>query len=240
MTYPFCTLLILDGWGDAPAGRYNAIKLARTANLDYLYAHSYNTLLEASGESVGLSAGVMGNSEVGHMNIGAGRVVIQPVLRIQQEIANGKFFENIPFLEAIQHAKTHNSSLHLIGLVSDGLVHSSLEHLIALIKLCADQGFSDKVYIHAITDGRDSDINASQNFIARIEDACKLYHTGRIATILGDTMLWIEMVGGIGLRLPMKHSPTALQIFPLWKVPMKAFKNPMKWISLMNLCFLLR
>jgi len=147
-------LMILDGWGYREAEEGNAILAARTPNLDRLLEEYPWCFLESSGEAVGLPEGQMGNSEVGHLNIGAGRVVYQDLTRINLSIRTGDFFKNPVLLNAISNAKANNSSLHLMGLVSYGGVHSYMTHLYALIKLAKEEGLK-KVYIHVFLDGRD-------------------------------------------------------------------------------------
>ena len=142
------TLLILDGFGARDEDKGNAIKLQGTPNLDKLNEFPH-TLIEASGNAVGLTDGQMGNSEVGHLNIGAGRVVYQDMLRIDNAIKDKSFFENKAFLGAIEHAIHNGSKLHLMGLVSDGGVHSHIEHLKALVNLANEKGL-EEVYIHFI------------------------------------------------------------------------------------------
>lgn len=182
--FPFCTLLILDGWGIRDDIKYNAIKQAKTPNIDYLYKHSFNTTLKASGTDVGLPNGIIGNSEVGHLNIGAGKIVKQTVLRIDEDIDNGEFFKNPILLKAIHTAIYNKKSLHLMGLISDGLVHSSLKHLFAILKTISSTELKD-VYIHAITDGRDTPIDSSYRFISDIENNIKKYGVGKISTVGG-------------------------------------------------------
>src|SRR5579864_6276825 len=138
--YKKVALVILDGFGVAPAARGNAISLAKTDTLNYMVSNFPDLTLQASGPLVGLPWGEMGNSEVGHLNIGAGRIVGQDLPRITSSIQNGEFFKNPVFLEAIEHAKKNNSALHLMGMVSPGGVHSFDEHLYALLALAADQG----------------------------------------------------------------------------------------------------
>ncbi len=184
-TFPFGVLLILDGWGEASYSEYNAVKLAHTPHMDYLYNHGYSTFLGASGEDVGLPNGTIGNSEVGHLNIGGGRVVMQEVLKINSEITNGKFFHNPVLRDGIQHAIDTNKSIHIIGLLSDASVHSSNEHAYAILKLCADMGVHDRVYIHAITDGRDTPVDSSYRYITELQVKMQLYHVGEIASVMG-------------------------------------------------------
>lgn len=147
-------LMILDGWGYREEKEGNAILAASTPHLDRLQKERPSCFLETSGEAVGLPQGQMGNSEVGHLNIGAGRVVYQDLTKINVSIRNGDFFENPVLLDAISNVKLNNSSLHLMGLVSYGGVHSHMTHLYALIKLAQEKGLK-KVYIHVFLDGRD-------------------------------------------------------------------------------------
>lgn len=177
-------LMILDGFGlykDYPG---NAISLAKTENLDKLYETCPHTEIYASEKWVGLPMGQIGNSEVGHLNIGAGRVVFQDLTRIGNEIDNGNFYHNQMFLKAVENAKKNNSSLHLMGLVSKGGVHSHFKHLLALIDLAKKEGLK-KVYIHAITDGRDVSPDASLEDVKELEDYLKKVGVGKIADISG-------------------------------------------------------
>lgn len=177
------TLIILDGFGESKYKKGNAIKLAGTPFLDKLKSHYPNILLKASGNAVGLPWGQMGNSESGHLTMGAGRVVFQPLEIINNEIKSGKFFENKEINRAIQYAKDGGGALHLIGLVSDGGVHSHIDHLKALIDLAEEYGL-EKVYIHCITDGRDSPKNSGAGFIKNIETFCR-GKTAKITSICG-------------------------------------------------------
>ena len=147
-------LCIMDGFGFNPEVNGNAIKAADTPRLDNIFASCPTTEIGASGMDVGLPDGQMGNSEVGHTNIGAGRVVYQELTRITKSIADGDFFTNEAFLNAVANCKKNNSALHLMGLLSDGGVHSHIEHLYALVELAKRNGL-DRVYIHALLDGRD-------------------------------------------------------------------------------------
>ncbi len=177
-------LIILDGWGYREAKEGNAILAARTPNLDYLMEKYPWCFLEASGEAVGLPEGQMGNSEVGHLNIGAGRIVYQDLTRINLSIRNGDFFENPAFLNAISNAKINGSSLHLIGLVSYGGVHSYMTHIYSLIKLAHENGLK-KVYIHAFLDGRDVPPKAALKDIKELDAFCKENRSAKIATVSG-------------------------------------------------------
>ena len=177
-------LMILDGWGLREESSYNAVKLAQTPYLDDLFKTWPHTQLKCSGTAVGLPPGVMGNSEVGHMNIGAGRVVYQDLMRINQAIKDGDFFQNPAFCNLTDAVKAHQGTLHLMGLVSDGAVHSHIDHLIALLKLAKKQGLAD-VSVHAILDGRDTAPDSGIGFIKQLQTAISEIGIGRIATICG-------------------------------------------------------
>ncbi len=179
------TLLVLDGWGVAATSPGNAIAQANTPNMNRLMAEYPSVTLHASGEQVGLPWNEMGNSEVGHLNIGAGRVLYQNLPRIDRDIASGDFFKNTAIVEALQTAKQRNSKVHLLGLTSDGGIHSSIKHLYALLELCKQQGLTDSVFIHAILDGRDTAKNAALQTIAELETQCLNLGIGRIATVMG-------------------------------------------------------
>ena len=167
-------LIVRDGWGENPNpdhDPFNAVRLARTAVDDALRRDRPWTLIRTSGEDVGLPAGVMGNSEVGHQNIGAGRIVDQEVMRITRAIRSGSFFENPALKGAFEHAQRNGSNLHIMGLVSDGRVHSDIDHLFALIDMAKREGFpGDQVFIHAFMDGRDTGPKTGLGFIERLED----------------------------------------------------------------------
>jgi len=183
---PPLLLVVLDGFGDAPAGPGNAISLAAPAYWNDLREHWPSTSLEASGEDVGLPCGLMGNSEVGHLNIGAGRVVYQEITRIDREIREGRFQRNPALLSAIEHARRSNGALHLFGLVSDGGVHSSDQHLRALLAMCKEQGLvGERVVLHAFLDGRDTAPRSAQGFVEQVENSMRELGTGRIGTVIG-------------------------------------------------------
>ena len=165
---PVC-LIIMDGFGLAEAGPGNAISLAKTPVLDALFQEDDHVRLEASGEAVGLPAGQMGNSEVGHLNIGAGRVVYQELTRINKACADGSLARNPVLQSAFAHACGEGRALHLMGLVSDGGVHSSDEHLFALMEAAADAGVHD-VRIHCFLDGRDVPPASALSYVERLED----------------------------------------------------------------------
>ena len=177
-------LCIMDGWGISKDSPEDATKTADTPNFDRLKKEEKYTQIFADGEHVGLPEGQMGNSEVGHLNLGAGRVVYQELTRINKAIKEGTFFENEEFLNAIKHVKENDSALHLYGLVSTGGVHSSLNHIFALIKLAADNGLK-KVYVHAFLDGRDTPPQSAVGFLAQVEEELKKYNLPPIATISG-------------------------------------------------------
>jgi 2,3-bisphosphoglycerate-independent phosphoglycerate mutase len=177
-------LVILDGWGLAPAGPGNAISLAETPNFDYLWTKFAHTKLLASGEAVGLPEGQMGNSEVGHLNIGAGRVVMQDLPRISESIKHKSFYKNPELKKLFAYAKKHKKPVHLMGLVSDGGVHSHEKHLFALLEFAKKEKMK-KVYIHVFTDGRDTPKDSAIDYIKKLEKEINRLKIGRIATICG-------------------------------------------------------
>lgn len=177
-------LMILDGWGIDPAGPGNAVSLAKTPNLDRLLSEYPHTRLTTCGEAVGLPHGVMGNSEVGHLNIGAGRIVYQDLLRIDRAIADGSFFKNPVINQVIGKVVEKKSALHLIGLVSDGGVHSQLTHLLALLDLARAKGVN-KLFVHAILDGRDTAPDGGAGYIQTVQQHIDEIGNGAIATICG-------------------------------------------------------
>jgi 2,3-bisphosphoglycerate-independent phosphoglycerate mutase len=184
-------LLILDGFGLSDNTKGNAVKLADTPNIDFLFKNYPWTTLNASGTYVGLPEGQMGNSEVGHLNIGAGRIVYQDLVKINKSIANKSFLYNKVLLQAINNSKLNkiknnrdNCCLHVIGLVSDGGVHSTISHLYALLKL-AKKNNIDQVYIHAFLDGRDTSPTSGINYLRELEDKIKHIGIGKIASVMG-------------------------------------------------------
>lgn len=183
MTKPII-LTILDGYGLREEEHGNAVKLASNPIFNMLWEKYPHTQLEASGQQVGLPKGQMGNSEVGHMNIGAGRIVYQPLELINKSIEDKDFYENEKLLKAINHAKENNSKLHLMGLISDGGVHSHINHLLSLLDLCKKESV-DKVYIHLFTDGRDVLPTSAYEYIHQIKHKIEELHLGSIATIGG-------------------------------------------------------
>lgn len=181
---PITALLILDGFGYRKEKEGNAIKTDGVANIKALWDSYPHTLLQASGMDVGLPAGQMGNSEVGHLNIGAGRIVYQEFTRISKSIDDGEFFQNPAFLGAVENCKKHDSALHLMGLCSDGGVHSHLTHLYALVKLAKDHGL-EKVYVHCFMDGRDVPPTSGKGYVEQVDAKLKELGVGRIATVMG-------------------------------------------------------
>ena len=177
-------LIIMDGFGMGAPGPGNAVYLANTPVLDRLFTDNAHTTLSASGLDVGLPAGQMGNSEVGHTNIGGGRVVFQDLPRISRAIESGEFFKNSAYNKAMDDCLEKGTSLHLYGLLSDGGVHSTVEHLWALLKMAKDKGL-EKVYIHAFLDGRDVSPTSGKDFVAQCREKCTEIGVGKIATVMG-------------------------------------------------------
>ena len=177
-------LCILDGFGLRDETHGNAVKLAKHENFDYLWNHYPHSKLVASGTLVGLPEGQMGNSEVGHLNIGAGRIVYQPLELINSKIKDGTFFQNEELLSVLNHVKENQSSLHLFGLLSDGGVHSHIRHLFALIDLCKQQNITN-VYYHVFLDGRDTLPDVGIQYLRQLDEKIKETGVGKIATISG-------------------------------------------------------
>jgi 2,3-bisphosphoglycerate-independent phosphoglycerate mutase len=177
-------LIILDGWGIAPEGPGNAVALAKTPNFNSLWNSFPHTKLQASGEAVGLPKFEKGNSETGHLNLGAGRIVYQDLPRINMAIADGSFFKIPAFIEAVEHTKINQANLHLMGLVGQGGVHSSLDHLFALLRLAKEQNLKN-VYLDLFLDGRDSPPNLAITFLEEIEAKIKEIGLGKIASLVG-------------------------------------------------------
>ena len=171
-------LVILDGWGLAPAGPGNAVELAETPVFDALWAHYPHTSLGASGRAVGLPDGQMGNSEVGHLTIGSGRILCQDLVRVNQAVADGSFRTNAALVGAFERARERGGNVHLLGLVSYGGVHSHIEHLRALLEVAAGQGMTERTWIHAFTDGRDVSPHAAARDLTELP-------AERIATVCG-------------------------------------------------------
>lgn len=177
-------LMILDGFACRDEQKGNAVTQADKPNFDCLWDAYPHAQLRTSGPAVGLPEGQMGNSEVGHLNIGAGRVVYQNFSRINKAITEGDFFKKEPFLKAIEHAKKHGSNLHIIGLLSDGGVHSHIDHLFAVLQLAAQENVKH-VYIHGFLDGRDVAQRSAKTYIQALQEKIKEYGVGEIATLSG-------------------------------------------------------
>ncbi|MBI5485074.1 MAG: 2,3-bisphosphoglycerate-independent phosphoglycerate mutase [Deltaproteobacteria bacterium] len=177
-------LMILDGWGINPNPAHNAVALAKTPNLTRLLSEYPHTQLRCSGMAVGLPEGQMGNSEVGHLNIGAGRVVYQELTRVTKSILDGDFFSNPTLLECIARVKASGGRLHLAGLLSDGGVHSHNTHLYALLELARREGLTD-VFVHCLLDGRDTPPQSGAEYLAQLETEIARIGTGKIATVMG-------------------------------------------------------
>ena len=177
-------LAILDGVGYSERLEGNAFKNADTPNFDSLISKYPYSFLSASGEDVGLPNGQMGNSEVGHLTIGAGRIHLMPLMRINQSIKDGTFFENKEFLNAINHAKENNSKLHILGMLSDGGVHSSINHIFRLIDMAKNNGINN-LYLHIFLDGRDTLPNVAMEYLNLLGDYLNVSGVGRVATVLG-------------------------------------------------------
>ena len=207
-------LVIMDGFGMGTPGPCTGVSLANPPGLDRLFAEKAHTTLAASGLDVGLPAGQMGNSEVGHTNIGGGRVVFQDLPRISRAIETGEFFKNPAYNKAMDDCLAKGSSLHLYGLLSNGGVHSTVEHLWALLKMAKDKGLT-RVYIHAFLDGRDVSPTSGKGFVAECVEKCRELGVGKIATVMGRyyamdrdkrwerlQMAYDAMVYGEGVRNP--------------------------------------
>ncbi len=177
-------LMILDGFGDNPSKDGNAIKLANTPNIDKIMKKYPNTEIFTSGKYVGLPDGQMGNSEVGHTNIGAGRIVYQDLTKITKSIEDGDFFTNPEFIAAIENCKKHNSKLHIMGILSDGGVHGHIRHLYGLLEMAKRRDF-ENVYVHCFLDGRDTPPASGESYIIKLQDKMKEKSIGRIASLSG-------------------------------------------------------
>lgn len=206
-------LVVLDGWGMAPASPGNAITGTAPANFNRLWSSFPHTQLGASGEAVGLPRGEPGNTETGHLNLGAGRIVFQDLPRINLAIADGTFFENKVLLGAIEHAKKNNSRLHLLGLSGAGGVHSNMEHLFALLRLCQEQNFN-RVFVHIFTDGRDSPPSSALTYLEQLKRVIVEEGVGQIATVMGrywamdrdfrwdrTAKAYFALTGGVGQKV---------------------------------------
>ena len=201
-------LMILDGFGINTNAYGNAIAQANKPFIDELFKKYPNTTIGASGKDVGLPDGQMGNSEVGHLNIGAGRVVFQELTRITDEIERGAFYDNAVINEAIDHVKENDSNLHVFGLLSDGGVHSHIDHLKAILKLAVDRGVTH-LYVHCFLDGRDVPPRCAGVYIEEIEKTLEKLGAGKIATVSGRYYAMDREIGitdGKELRRPMTQS----------------------------------
>lgn len=183
MKRPVC-LIIMDGYGINPAKEGNAIAAVKNKFVDEIIEKYPSTKLNASGMAVGLPEGQMGNSEVGHTNMGAGRIVYQELTRITKAIDDGDFFKNEALLDAVSNCKKNNSALHLVGLLSDGGVHSHINHLYGLLRMAKENGLTD-VYVHCLLDGRDVPPASAKEYIIALEDEMKKIGVGKIATLSG-------------------------------------------------------
>src|ERR1051326_553522 len=177
-------LTVLDGWGYRPETKGNAIALARKPTYDSLLKNFPNTLIQTSGPAVGLPEGQMGNSEVGHLNIGAGRIVHMDITRIDLMIQNSELFSHPVLLDAMKHARTGDRRLHLFGLVSDGGVHSQQAHLYALLKMAKQNGL-ERVFVHAFMDGRDTLPTNGAGYLEQLQQKMREYNSGKIASVNG-------------------------------------------------------
>src|SRR5947208_1448719 len=177
-------LVILDGWGYRAEREANAIALARKPTYDRLLREYPNTLIHTSGPFVGLPEGQMGNSVVGHRNIGAGRIVHMDITRVDLMIQNGEFFSHPVLLQAMKHARSGERRLHLFGLVSDGGVHSQQAHLYALLKMAKQNGL-ERVFVHAFMDGRDTLPTNGAGYLEQLQQKMREYNSGKIATVNG-------------------------------------------------------
>lgn len=184
MSKDVSVLIIMDGWGEAPSGPYNAVSTADTPNIDRLREKYPTTLITPFGLDVGLPQGQMGNSEVGHLNLGAGRIVYQPLTRVSKAIADGDFFTNEALTGAMENAKAKGTALHLMGLVSDGGVHSHNSHLYALLEMAKKYGLTE-VYVHCYMDGRDVPPASGKDYIIELEKKIEAIGVGRIASVAG-------------------------------------------------------
>ncbi len=194
-------LVVLDGWGLRVEREANAIAIAGTPNMDALAKEYPTAALKTSGLAVGLPEGQMGNSEVGHTNLGAGRIVYQDLVRINRAIEDGSFFQIPALLEAARKAKASGGALHLLGLVSDGGVHSHEEHLHACLELARREGVS-RAYVHAFLDGRDTPPRSGLGYVQSLEKRLRDKGYGKVATVMGASTPWIATSAGTGCRRP--------------------------------------
>ena len=212
----FVLLVVLDGWGISAAGPGNPLSQANLPNMRKFMNSFPHTQLQASGEAVGLPRGEAGNTETGHLNLGAGRIVYQDLQRINMNIADGGFYDNPVLIGAIEHAKKNNSNLHLMGLIGAGGVHSNLEHLFALIELTEKLQFN-RVFLHLFTDGRDSPPTAAKMYVSKIREVTEKHKIGQIATVMGR--YW-------AMDRDMRWDRTAKAYLALTKGEGSLFKTP--------------
>lgn len=204
MAKDLTVLIIMDGYGIGPADACNAVTSAKKPNLDRLFSEYPNTTIKCYGLNVGLPEGQMGNSEVGHLNLGAGRIIYQPLTRISKSIEDGDFFRNPALLGAIENVKKHGTTLHLMGLVSDGGVHSHMDHLLGLVMLAKDSGIQD-VFIHCFMDGRDVPQGAASVLSKNSSSASVRSVSAKSPAYPGVSMPWTGTIYGTGLkRLTMR------------------------------------
>ena len=209
-------LVVLDGWGMAAQSPGNPLSVANLPNMKRFMSGFPHTQLSASGEAVGLPKGEAGNTETGHLNLGAGRIVYQDLLRINMSIANGSFYENPVLIGALDHARSNDSNLHLMGLIGAGGVHSNIEHLFALMDLARKHQLKN-VFLHLFTDGRDSSPNAAKTYLSQIRETINKLGVGQIATISGR--YW-------AMDRDMRWDRTAKAYFALTKGEGHLFKTP--------------
>lgn len=212
----FVLLVVIDGWGISVAGPGNPLSQANLPNMRKFMNSFPHTQLLASGEAVGLPRSEPGNTETGHLNLGAGRIVYQDLQRINMNIADGGFYDNKVLIGAIDHARKNNSNLHLMGLVGAGGVHSNLEHLFALIELAEKQQFN-RVFLHLFTDGRDSPPTAAKTYVSKIREVTEKHKIGQIASLMGR--YW-------AMDRDMRWDRTAKAYFALTKGEGHLFKTP--------------
>ena len=184
MNKDLTVLIIMDGFGITEASDTNAVTVADTPNYDKLTAKYPTTTIKCGGRDVGLPDGQMGNSEVGHLNLGAGRIIYQPLTRITKSIEDGDFFENPALKKAMDNAVEHGTALHLMGLISDGGVHSHTDHALAAVKMAKDAGIK-KIYLHSFMDGRDVPPSSGLGFIRELDNQLEKLGAGEIATVSG-------------------------------------------------------
>ena len=210
------TLIIMDGFGIAPPADDNAVTLAKTPVLDRLFQEYAHTTLSASGLDVGLPAGQMGNSEVGHTNIGGGRVVFQDLPRISRAIEDGSFFRNEAYNKAMDDCLKNGTALHLYGLLSNGGVHSHIDHLYALMRMAKDKGLQ-RVYLHCFLDGRDVSPTSGKGFVQALAESARSWAWARSPRSWAGTTPWTGTAAGSGWSGPTP--PWCMPTPPLRTIP---------------------